>query len=137
VGTLLLTQPKASTSASSSFSTPLFCSLVNLCDQDYTNTAALASSMDCCTRPKKPSFANSPSALGCTKVVLTADPPSALGCVAKAALTEFPSSLVEGRCSSRAGANNVPEEPDVAIVAAFLTFTGSPFLTLKNYVLIH
>jgi hypothetical protein len=97
--------------------------------------AALAGSVDCYTRPKKPSFTNPPSALGyVAKAALTADPPSALGYVAKAALTEFPTSLAEGRCSRRAGADNVPEEPNATIVAVFLTFTRSPFFTLKNYV---
>jgi hypothetical protein len=69
--------------------------------------------------PSKPSFA---------------EPPSALGCIAKAALTDFPAGLAdcEGRCSRHAGADNVPEEPDAASVAVFLTFTG-PLFRLKIF----
>jgi hypothetical protein len=123
------------TTCPTEISTRSFSYLVDDCSKDLffckSLAAALAGSVDCYTRPKKPSFTNPPSALGCTKAVLTVDPPSALGCVAKAALTEFPTGLAEGRCSSRAGAN-VPEELDAAIVAAFLTFTGSPFLTPKK-----
>jgi hypothetical protein len=102
--TLLLLPP---TTCPTEISTCSFSYLVDDCSKDLffckSLAAALADNMDCCTRPKKTSFANPPSALGCTKAVLTANPPSALGCVAKAALTEFPTGLAEGRCNSRAG----------------------------------
>jgi len=79
--------------------------------------AALADSVGCCAQPKQPSLAE----------------PSVLDCGAKAALTNFSAGLAdyEGRCSMRAGADNVPEA-DATIVAAFFTFTGSPFLTPKK-----